>query len=383
MKAQSESQQLALETIARKNRGKIPTDGIHIMDTDIIDELAGMPAGSYIKNPVEVYLKFKINAGVNLIDQFIPTNPLSMTKKGFDETRERGATTGLEKIIVDGIRIDSPESVVEHMEKAVFPKIRKSISDFDEKKAAEEIISRERKTQEILGPSILKTGYGFVHFPYLRYGTYGYANYFMAYTLYPEIMEKDFSLQADLNEIQNKAAARAIIEGELPLLYRLDHDMADSRSTLVDIKSLEKIWFPYFERAILPVAKIPGMNLIWHCDGNLMSMIPGLIECGVKGFQGFQYEAGMDYPRICKMKAKDRDTMIIIGGVSVTKTLPFGTPEDVKKELKWLVDNGPETGLFLGASSSITPNTNRENIMTLVEGLKYYREHGRQTEKSE
>jgi len=36
----------------------------------------------------------------------------------------------------------------------------------------------------------------------------------------------------------------------------------------------------------------------------------------------------------------------------------------------------PKTGLFLGGSSSITPGTNRENIKTMLEGLKYYRETG-------
>jgi predicted dehydrogenase len=41
------------------------------------------------------------------------------------------------------------------------------------------------------------------------------------------------------------------------------------------------------------------------------------------------------------------------------------------------VENGPKQGLFLGASSSITPGTKRENIKALIEGLKYYREHGR------
>jgi len=85
----------------------------------------------------------------------------------------------------------------------------------------------------------------------------------------------------------------------------------------------------------------------------------------------------MDYEKICRMKAKDGDSMLIIAGVSVTTMLPFGTPDKVRAEMKWLVENGPKTGLFLGGSSSITPGTNRENILTFVEGLKYYREHGR------
>jgi len=61
----------------------------------------------------------------------------------------------------------------------------------------------------------------------------------------------------------------------------------------------------------------------------------------------------------------------------VTTTLPHGTPVDVRDELRFLVENGPRTGLILGASSSITPGVPWENLRTLVDGLKHYREHGR------
>lgn len=108
-----------------------------------------------------------------------------------------------------------------------------------------------------------------------------------------------------------------------------------------------------------------------------MQMIPRLLEVGICGFQGFQYEDGMDYPRICAMRAKDGAPLIIIAGVSVTRTLPQGAPADVKRELAWPVEHGPKVGLFLGGSSSIIPGVPWANIEALVEGLKYYRQGGR------
>jgi len=298
-----------------------------------------------------------------------------MGNQGF-ESKEKGATTGAEKIIVNGILIDSPEAVIEHFERFVFPAIQKQIAEFDEDKRVKEILAGEATIQEKIGPDILKTGYGFVGFPCFRYGTYGYENYLMAYALYPEMLEKDFSLQADLALLNNRAAARAYLEGHLPPLYRLDHDIAGSRGTLVNIKSLDKLWFPHFARCLEPMLKT-DVRMIWHCDGNLMEMVPRLIEIGIKGFQGFQYECGMDYEKICRLKTKDGEGLIIIAGVSVTRTLPMGTPEDVKHQLTWLVENGPETGLFLAGSSSVTPGVPWENIQTFIEGLKYYRIHGR------
>jgi hypothetical protein len=74
--------------------------------------------------------------------------------------------------------------------------------------------------------------------------------------------------------------------------------MADSRGTLVDPKSLDKLWFPHFARCLEPMLET-DVRMIWHCDGNLMEVVPRLLEIGVRGFQGFQYEDGMDYEKIC------------------------------------------------------------------------------------
>lgn len=47
------------------------------------------------------------------------------------------------------------------------------------------------------------------------------------------------------------------------------------------------------------------------------------------------------------------------------------------REMAWLVEKGPRAGLALGGSSSIAPGVPWENIRALVEGFKYYREHGK------
>lgn len=371
----TENVKMALDTIFQRETNGIPTWLIHIMQHEYIERIAGVKPGEYKNNPEKTYLAYLKAIGISSLDQYIPENPLSMGDKGY-ENKEKGATTGAERIFANGMLIDSPEAVVEHLEKFVFPAIRAGIAGFNEDSRMEGILKNEAAIQEKLGNEILKTGYGFVSFPCFRYGAYGYNNYFMAYALYPEVMEKDFSLQADLALLNNRAAARAFKEGNLPPVYRLDYDMAGAMGTLVNIESLDKIWFPHFARCLEPMLKT-DVRMIWHCDGNLMEMVPRLLEVGLRGFQGFQYECGMDYEKICKMKTNDGEDLFIIGGVSVTRTLPMGKPEDVKRELKWLVDNGPKTGLFLACTSSVTPGVPWENIQTLIEGCKYYREHGR------
>jgi len=371
----SESARLGWDTILQKPTHGVPSWLIHIMEHSQIERLAGAKPGDYKRDPENTYIAFQRAIGTCMLDQYIPDNPLTLGDHGF-EGAEKGATTGAEEIVLDGLRITSPEAVVEHLEHVAFPQIQRAIATFDEAQRVREILDYEAAIQARLGPAILKVPYGVVSFPAFPYTTYGYGNYFAAYALYPEVMELHFSLQAELAILQNRAAARAYAEGRLPPLCRTDHDIADSRGTLMSLESLDRLWLPHFARSLEPVLRA-GVRLIWHCDGNLMPMVPRLLEAGISGFQGFQYEDGMDYERICQMKDREGREMIIIGGVSVTRTLPMGKPDDVKREMRWLVEKGPKTGLFLGGSSSITPGVPWENIQTLVEGLRYYREHGR------
>ena len=310
-----------------------------------------------------------------MVDKYIPDQPRSIGCHGyvcvffFNDT----ATT---EIVLDGLVIDSPEAVCQHLEQFVFPALEAQPAP-DEAAIARAIIANEQSVQAFIEPwDLLKTPYGVAPFPGLAYGSYGYAYYFMACALYPEIIERHFSLQADWSEQYNRGVARAYVEGKLPNFLRLDHDMADSRSTLNREDWLDSYWFPHFERSIRPLVDA-GIDCIWHCDGNLMAMVPRLLDCGLVGFQGFQYEDGMDYERICGMKTREGEELLIIAGVSVTRTLPFGTSEDVKRELDCLVEYGPKQRLFLAGSSSIAPGVSWENLVTLRDGIAWYREHGR------
>lgn len=375
-----ERARLAWDTLALKPVRGIPSFFLNVMDQSLMEQATGRAPGAYAREPERVYTEFQEFAGTCFLDQYIPENPLTMGRDGFSPSSPRGATTGAEHVVVDGIEIASPEDVVEHMECFVFPRRAAEIQSWQpgDPGQVEQMIAQELEVQRRLGTNILKGPYGgaFQSFPVFHYSTYGYADYFTAYALYPEVMERDFAQQADLSALRNRTAARAIVQGGLPCQVRLDHDMADSRGTLVSLRSLDRLWLPQFAHAIKPFLDA-GVRLIWHCDGNLMAMVPRLIEAGVAGFQGFQDEDGMDYGCICRMADRNGDPLLIIAGVSVTRTLPFGTRQDVARELKGLVENGPPQGLFLGVTSSVVPGTKPDNVLALIEGLRYYRERGR------
>ena len=364
-----------LDTISHRETNQIPLWFFHILEHEMIDRLSGVPIGTYIKNPKQTYNLLQQKAGVNFIDQYLWENPLIMGAHGY-ENAEYGATTGATTIIVNDMPINSPEDVIQHLEKYEIPNMQKKLKDFSAEKFILQLGESELEIQKDLGMNILKTGYASIMFPLFLYETYGYINYFSAFALYPEMIEKYFSAAADYMCVRNQAVLEAYKLYDLPKLNRIDHDITDSRGTLVAPEDLEKLWYPYMYKALAPIVN-SDINLIWHCDGNVNAMIDPLIDIGINGFQGFQYEDGVDYASLCKKKTKKGENLFIIAGLSVTRTLPFGTPNDIKNELKFLVENGPKTGLALGLSSSCVPGVSYENLKTAIEGLQYYSRKGR------
>jgi hypothetical protein len=264
----SENVQLAWDTIMQEPTQGIPSWLLHPMEHAHIERLAGAQPGEYARDPERVYLAMQRAVGTCLLDQFIPDNPLTMGAHGY-ENPERGATTGAEELMLDGTRIESPESVVEHLERFEFPRLRRMIAEFDEESWVDGIIQSEAEIQRKLGPTILKSGHGFVAFPGLAYTTYGYVPYFTALGVYPEVMERHFALQADLALLVNGAAARAYHRGRAtaalptrPRHGRLAWAVGQPARPRPPVVSA-------FRPLLQPLLET-GVRLIWHCDGNLM-----------------------------------------------------------------------------------------------------------------
>jgi len=125
---------LAMDALAMRDVEGIPAFTIFAMDTAYMEKRTGRSPGEYRTDPEGVYLDFQRRAGVGLIDQYIPENPLSMGAHGYEAETERGASTGAADIVLDGIRIDSPEAVAEHLERVVFPQLRAEIAEADRRK---------------------------------------------------------------------------------------------------------------------------------------------------------------------------------------------------------------------------------------------------------
>ena len=194
---------------------------------------------------------------------------------------------------------------------------------------------------------------------------YGYENAMLIIALYPEVARKFIDYGVGFARQISILRARAIREGLLPRAVLTGEDLCDQRGPMVSPDFLRREYFPKVEYVLEPLVEA-GAQLVWHCDGNYQSLVDDVLACGIGGLQGFQRECGMDLEWIVDKRTRTGDPLLIYGPMSVTKTLPHGTPDDVRAEVEWAMNVcRDKASLVIITSNTLTPDIPLENIQTL------------------
>ena len=121
------------------------------------------------------------------------------------------------------------------------------------------------------------------------------------------------------------------------------------------------------------IAKSYSLRVMHHTCGSVRQLIPFMIERGLDILQSLQPEAaGMNAG---ELKSEFGNKLAFQGGISIQRTLPFGTCEDVRNEVKERVEALAKGGGYIfGTAHNIQADTSIENVQALMEA---YHEYGR------
>ena len=121
------------------------------------------------------------------------------------------------------------------------------------------------------------------------------------------------------------------------------------------------------------LAKSHNLRVMHHTCGSVRQIVPLLMERGLDVLQSLQPEAADMDPRA--LKADFGDRLAFHGGISIQKTMPFGTPEDIRREVRDRIEAlAPGGGYILCTSHNIQADTPVENLEAL---LRAYGDFGR------
>ncbi len=167
--------------------------------------------------------------------------------------------------------------------------------------------------------------------------------------------------------------ATRFAEAGVDILHTGD-DLGMQHHLLMSVALWRKWIKPRLAQVWQPARRIKKDIIIsYHSDGYIEPFIPELIEIGLDVLNPVQPECM--HPDQIKLKYGDR--LAFFGTIGTQTTMPFGSPEDVRREVRQRIETvGKGGGLILAPSHLLEPDVPWENILAFfaaAEEFGHYR----------
>ena len=111
-----------------------------------------------------------------------------------------------------------------------------------------------------------------------------------------------------------------------------------------------------------------GKLTITHCCGSVAEIMPDIIEIGLDVLESVQPEAAGMNPY--ELKKKYGDKLTFWGALGSQSIIPFGTPQEIRDEVRRLCrEMGRGGGYILAPAKSLQPGTPTENCVAVFEAF--------------
>ncbi len=106
------------------------------------------------------------------------------------------------------------------------------------------------------------------------------------------------------------------------------------------------------------------IRFLFHSDGNLNSLLDGLVEAGIDGLNPLEVLAGMDVGDVHRRHPH----LFLAGGIDVSQLLPLGRPDDVRSAVVRALDEA-EGRILVGSSTELNDAVPLANYLALRDAV--------------
>jgi hypothetical protein len=141
-------------------------------------------------------------------------------------------------------------------------------------------------------------------------------------------------------------------------------DWAAARGPMFSPRHFDEFVFPRLKQ-IADACHRRGVPYVKHTDGNVNTLIEGIIGAGVDGFQAIEPRAHMD---IAQLKRDYGDRLTLIGNVDCSTVLVDGPVEAVRAQTEAVIRAAaPGGGFLLSTSNSVHPGVKPEYYLAMLD----------------
>jgi hypothetical protein len=196
--------------------------------------------------------------------------------------------------------------------------------------------------------------------------------WYVAHLIYPDYIKGIFELQIDI-AIKNLELCYQAIGDKVDTVFVSGTDLGTQRGPYISPDMYREFYKPFHKKINNWIHTNTNWKTFFHSCGSVVDFLDDFIDAEVDILNPVQCSAaGMEAKGL---KEKYGDKLVFWGGgIDTQKTLPFGTPDQVKAEVKERMQIfGKGGGYIFNPIHNIQRGTPIENLLALFEAVKEYR----------
>ena len=200
-------------------------------------------------------------------------------------------------------------------------------------------------------------------------GIRGVEEWYISTLIREDFIKEIYDRQTDI-ALENLKLLYEVIGNKIDVVFTCGTDFGTQNSTFCSPETYDRIWMPYYKKVNDWIHQNTNWKTFKHSCGAVEPLMSHFIESGFDIINPVQINAsGMD-PR--KLKEKYGDKLVFWGGgVDTQGVFAFGTPAEVKEQVKSqseiLNKNG---GFVFNTVHNIQANVPFENVVAMMDALK-------------
>jgi hypothetical protein len=194
--------------------------------------------------------------------------------------------------------------------------------------------------------------------------------WYMSTLIRPDFIKEIFERQTDI-AVENLKKLFSIAGNVVDVVYLCGNDFGTQQSTFCGLEGFREFYVPYYRKMTDWIHANTEWKVFKHSCGAVEPLLPGFIEAGFDILNPVQISAaGMDPERLKEKYGKN--FVFWGGGVDTQKVLAFGTPDDVRKQVRELCSVfSREGGFVFNTVHNIQANVPVENVAAMIDALRF------------